>query len=204
MKFALIAAIWLIAAIAVGGAGALQGLAPPVPQVIIAGLTLALLIAWRISEVFKRWVQTIDLRALMAVHLTRFVGIYFLYLSATGELPRSFAIPAGCGDIGVATAAGVLLLCWSCLRRKRLWVGLWNAAGLRDILGVVVSAAGHALADRTSMAALLHLPLSLLPTFLVPLIIASHIFIFTRLRKSQRLVGQDAQSTDGGRWPALR
>ena len=72
---------------------------------------------------------------------------------------------------------------WSRLSRKKFWVGLWNAAGLLDIMGVVVSAAEHALADRTSMAALLHLPLSLLPTFLVPLIIASHIFIFSRLRK---------------------
>ena len=183
MKFAVIAAIWLVVAIAVGASGALQRLAPPVPQVIIAGLTLALLIAWRTSETFNRWAQTIDLRALMAVHLTRFVGMYFLYLSGRGELPRSFAIPAGCGDIAVATTAAVLLLCWSRLSRKKFCVGLWNAAGLLDIMGVVVSAAEHALADRTSMAALLHLPLSLLPTFLVPLIIASHIFIFSRLRK---------------------
>jgi hypothetical protein len=183
MKFAVIAAIWLVAAIAIGASGALQRLAPPVPQVIIAGLTLALLIAWRTSETFNRWVQTIDLRALMAVHLTRFVGMYFLYLSARAELPHSFAIPAGCGDIAVATIAAVLLLCWSRLSRKKLWVGLWNAAGLLDILGVVVSAAGHGLANRTSMAALLHLPLSLLPTFLVPVIITSHIFIFSRLRK---------------------
>jgi hypothetical protein len=187
MKFAVIAAIWLVAAIAVGASGALQRLAPPVPQVIIAGLTLALLIAWRSNKAFNTWVQTIDLRALMAVHLTRFVGIYFLYLSGRGELPHSFAIPAGCGDIAVATTTAVLLLCWSRLSRKKLWVGLWNAAGLLDIVGVVISAAGHGLADRTSMAALLHLPLSLLPTFLVPLIIASHIFIFSRLRKEQRL-----------------
>ena len=182
MKFALIAAIWLVAAILVGASGALQRVRPPAPQIIIAGLTMAMLIAWRTSEAFKRFVQTTDLRLLVALHLTRFVGIYFLYLSSRGELPYSFAIPAGCGDILVATAAGILLFCWSGLRRKGLWVGLWNAAGLLDILGVVVSAAAHALADRASMAALLHLPLSLLPTFLVPLIIASHIFIFCRLR----------------------
>jgi hypothetical protein len=33
------------------------------------------------------------------------------------------------------------------------------------------------------MAALLRLPLSLVPTFLVPLIIASHVLIFTRLMR---------------------
>jgi hypothetical protein len=34
------------------------------------------------------------------------------------------------------------------------------------------------------MRALTHLPLSLLPTFLVPLIIASHVVIFARLSRT--------------------
>jgi hypothetical protein len=34
-----------------------------------------------------------------------------------------------------------------------------------------------------SMAALLHLPLSILPTFLVPTIIVSHFILFRRLGK---------------------
>jgi hypothetical protein len=38
-----------------------------------------------------------------------------------------------------------------------------------------------ALADPASMGPLRTLPLSLLPTFLVPLIIASHVLIFWRL-----------------------
>jgi hypothetical protein len=184
MKIVFVVAIWLAAAIVVGTSGAMQKLPPPAPQIIIAGLTVALLITWRTSEAFKSWVQTIDIRVLIALHLTRFVGAYFVYLSGSGELPYSFAIPAGCGDMAVAAAGGLLLLCWRRLRKKSLWVGVWNVAGLLDILGVVVSAAGHALADRASMAGLLHLPLSLLPTFLVPLIIASHIFIFSRLRNS--------------------
>jgi hypothetical protein len=40
--------------------------------------------------------------------------------------------------------------------------------------------------DPASMQALLVLPLSLLPTFLVPLIIASHVLIFARLRRTVR------------------
>jgi hypothetical protein len=46
---------------------------------------------------------------------------------------------------------------------------------------VVVTAARLGLADPASMAALLRLPLSLLPTFLVPLIIASHVILGLRL-----------------------
>jgi hypothetical protein len=37
------------------------------------------------------------------------------------------------------------------------------------------------MADPASMAALLRLPLSLLPTFIVPLVIFTHIVIFHRL-----------------------
>ena len=93
----------------------------------------------------------------------------------------SFARPAGWGDIVVATLALVLLVCWKFVASKRGWVGGWNALGLLDILLVVANAARHAMANPASMAALVRLPLSLLPTFLVPLIIAGHFLIFVRL-----------------------
>jgi len=48
---------------------------------------------------------------------------------------------------------------------------------------VVVTAARLGVADPESMAALLQLPLSLLPTFLVPLIIASHVVLGVRLAR---------------------
>jgi hypothetical protein len=56
--------------------------------------------------------------------------------------------------------------------------------GLVDILCVVMTAARLGVTAPDSMAALLRPPLSLLPTFLVPLIIASHVQLFRRLRDS--------------------
>jgi hypothetical protein len=55
------------------------------------------------------------------------------------------------------------------------------ADGAIDILFVVATASRLALADPDSMNALLHLPLSLLVTFLVPLIIADHVVVFWRV-----------------------
>ena len=186
MRFLLIGLAWLVAAIALGACGALQHLRPPGPQVVLVTLTGALLIAWRLNKAFSVWLDALDLRAIVALHLSRFVGIYFLFLYGKGELPFALAVPGGWGDILVATAAGFLLLCWSSLARDRRWLVIWNLMGFVDIIFVVATAAKHALTDPASMVALLRLPLSLLPTFLVPLIIASHLLIFIRLRRDAR------------------
>ncbi|MGH7676540.1 MAG: hypothetical protein ACREMV_14835, partial [Gemmatimonadales bacterium] len=57
----------------------------------------------------------------------------------------------------------------------------WNAFGLLDFALVVWTAVSVGRADPAALAVLLRLPLSLLPTFVVPLLIASHVFIFRRL-----------------------
>jgi hypothetical protein len=59
--------------------------------------------------------------------------------------------------------------------------------GFVDIIFVVFSALRFGLRDWQSMHALRELPLSLLPTFLVPLIIVSHVLIFVRLTASAKV-----------------
>jgi hypothetical protein len=60
--------------------------------------------------------------------------------------------------------------------------------GLLDILFVVATAARLGLAAPASMQALLRLPLCLLPTFLVPLIITSHVLLAIRLARAGQAV----------------
>lgn len=59
--------------------------------------------------------------------------------------------------------------------------------GFVDIIFVVFSALRFGLRDWQSMHPLRELPLSLLPTFLVPLIIVSHVLIFVRLTASAKV-----------------
>jgi hypothetical protein len=173
---------WLLVAIVAGGAGLVRMLPTPALPPVLFGLTAVVLVTgWRHAEL-RAWLAAIDERWLVALHLTRFVGFYFLYLYGRGELPYAFAVPGGWGDIAVASLAAALLLWGPPRDGRRRWAYVaWNVLGLADILFVVATAARLGLADPASMAALLRLPLSLLPTFLVPLIIASHVVLGVRL-----------------------
>lgn len=174
--------VWLVAAIAVGAAGLLEGLRPPVPQGILLLLTLAVLhLLYRVEPV-RSWGLGVDARVFVAFHLTRFVGFEFLRLYERGELPAEFALTAGWGDIVVAVAAIPLLVAGPPAGRLRPWYLVWNVVGLVDILLVVGLATRLALADATALAPLLRFPLSLLITFVVPIVIATHVWLFRRIR----------------------
>ena len=175
-------ALWLAAAYLVGLSGWLARIRPPGPQIVLVALTIALLAATRRWPPLRRFAGVVDVRALVLFHVTRLVGFYFLALNARGELPRAFALPAGWGDNVVAIGALLLvpLVRPDTPVGRRLYLA-WNVVGLFDILGVVGTAARLALAEPGSMRALLELPLSLLLTFVVPIIIATHVLMLSRL-----------------------
>ena len=175
---------WACIASAAGVAGWLERVTAPMIAGIVWALTILVLIAcWKILSL-QAWVMNVDLRWLVRLHLVRFVGIYFLILSSRGQLPFAFAAPAGVGDILVAILAVILLV----VADARNWsiLILWNTIGLTDILFVVLLALRLGLADWQSMHALREFPLSLLPTFIVPLIIASHVLIYLRAVRLKR------------------
>jgi hypothetical protein len=156
---------------------------------IIFLLTGVLLWAYfRLASV-RSWVNSLDLRALVLLHVTRFVGIYFLILHQRGELPRAFAVPGGIGDIFIATFALPVALAPLEPARRLSAIVIWNVVGLVDILMVILSAMRINLSTPGELRALTHLPLSLLPTFLVPLIIASHVILFARILPPARRAG---------------
>ena len=176
---------WLFAAIGVGRFFVLQRLPLLAVPGILFGLTALLVLSYRLIAPFRSWVDSMDLRALVLLHVTRFVGIYFLVLYRRGELPYAFAVPGGIGDINVAALAIVVVLLPLTKLKQLRAIYIWNVVGLVDILLVVFAAARIALAGGFGLLPLTYLPLSLLPTFLVPLIIASHLAIFARLKREE-------------------
>ena len=166
---------------AVGLAGWFQNASALTVAATVWTLTaLVLLGCWKVRTI-RVCVLNIDLRWLVVLHLTRFyAGAYFLVLCQRRVLPCGFATPAGWGDIVIGVLAVALVSSMHTQFAKTVLLS-WNTLGLIDIVFVVSSVLRFGLKDWQSMHALRELPLSLLPTFLVPLIIASHVLIFVRL-----------------------
>ena len=169
---------------AVGLSGWFYGANAPAVAATVWTLTaLALFACWKISPI-RVWALNVDLRWLVLFHVTRlFAGAYFLLLCQRGQLPCGFARTAGWGDIAIAILAVAVVGAMRTEFAKPL-LFTWNTLGLIDIIFVVLSALRFGLNDWQSMHALRELPLSLLPMFLVPLIIASHVLIFVRLARA--------------------
>lgn len=186
---------WLAAAVALGATGVVRALPPAAAPMVVFGLTAAVLAAAWLRPGFRAWLAAVDVRWLVGLHLTRFVGAHFLYLYGRGQLPYAFAVPGGWGDVTVASLAALLLALGppADAGRRAAYIG-WNVLGLVDILFVVTTAARLLATDPASMAALLRLPLSVLPTFLVPLIIASHVVLGVRLARAVPRAGAAAAS----------
>ena len=178
-----IGVLWIAIACFLGLRGVPESLRPPLPQVVILGLSVALVLASFLVGAVRAWVDGLDMRQLIALHLLRLVGILFLIDGERGILPQDFAKPAGSGDIVVALLAAFFVFGPPIVNPgRRLLALLWNLVGFVDIVLVVANAARLGRADPASMRGLLAFPMCLVPLVLVPWIIASHVVLFRRLR----------------------
>jgi hypothetical protein len=172
------ALVWLALAVAAGATGFFLRLPFPGPQLIILSLVAATLAAGLVPSRLRAWIDSVPLRVLVGVNATRFIGISFLVLSAQGQIDPVFAARAGWGDIATALLAIVLVL----TRGPRLLYHAWNAFGFLDLVVAVGTATAVTLQGASpGVAPVLTLPLSIVPTFFVPLFLANHVFIFRRL-----------------------
>ena len=185
MRVWIILAVWFVAVCILGASGVATRLRPPMPQIVLLAITATLIIAGRTNPRLRAWLLSRDWRSIVALHLWRGVAAGgFFWAASRGVLPARFAVPAAYGDLFVAIAAIVLVTVVSPARPGARPVYLaWNVVGLIDILFVIVNAGRVAMADPNGMRALLQLPFILLPLFLVPLVIATHLLLFARLRE---------------------
>jgi hypothetical protein len=101
----------------------------------------------------------------------RVAGLAFLALAVQGDLAAGFAWPAGLGDVLVGLTAPLVALyvIGGGLRARRVYLG-WTFFGIADLLvAVALGVTAGAGVDAMSV-----LPMSLIPTFGVPLTLALH------------------------------
>ena len=169
---------WLLTALLVGYTGILRDAPVPMPVFAFA-ISLTLLALLAVRRDLRERVLSVGVRVLVAIHISRFVGLYFLSLYRDGLLPRDFAVPAGWGDIIVAVGAIIVLVAFRPdTPGGRTAYCTWNVVGLLDILLVLSQGARTMRSDPLLQAGFTSLPLILLPIFLVPIIIVTHVMIF--------------------------
>lgn len=142
----------------------------------VSAVTVSLRAAWARAAIAR-----CSSRALIAVHLFRFVGAVFLWLQTQGRLPADFAQRAGWGDIAAAVGA-LVLLAWPEGKGFRRAALAWTVFGVLDLFVAVGTAAVLNRTHPGSMAHILTFPLLLVPGFAVPVLLAAHIALWRRLR----------------------
>jgi hypothetical protein len=185
-KLLLVLAAWGLLATLAGALHLLAHLPPVGAPLLIGGLTLGFSVALARAGGLGTAAATLGVRAILAVHLVRFVGIYFLWLQAQGRLPVEFAQRAGWGDI-VAAAGALGLLCWpegAGFRRGLFW---WNLFSAADLFVAVGTAGWLNLTRPGSMVEITGLPLALIPLWVVPVLLSSHIYLVRRHACARRL-----------------
>jgi len=194
----LVLAGWFFVAVWLGVSGALRAQGGP-PLGIAAAIVLPL-IAFALDRRFGSPVlggfQRLDLPALIGLQTFRIVGVIFIVAWLGGTLPGGFALPAGIGDVAIGLTAPLVASAVADRRPHHVALArLWNVLGAADLITAVGSGVlhGHSpiglLAGPVGTDGMAAYPLSLIPTFLVPLAFMLHLCTFRALAAQRNRPG---------------
>ena len=188
--------VWFLLVVSLGVAGVfvVPPGKPPVPLAVGIGAPLLLFFAWlRLSQSFRDFVLSLDLRLIAGMQAWRWAGLSFLFLYAYRILPGPFALTAGLGDMAIGITAP-----WIALRLVRqpsfaasATFIRWNLLGILDLvvavsLGTLSGILATGAAGEVSTAPMETLPLLLIPAFLVPYFFMLHIAALMQGRQVMR------------------
>ena len=189
-SWSLLLLTWVIGSVVLAASGLLATndlLMPALILIPVAGFALA----WRSNPAFRTYVLSLNTGILVILHSWRMLGLGFLFLYAHNVLPGMFAGLAGLGD--AMAAAGATLLGIRLLRGKEVSkqaLQMWNSFGFLDFLiavSVGTALRSNLLGGEITTDPLAFLPLSLIPTLIVPFYMITHLIIFLQLREKQRV-----------------
>jgi len=193
-------AAWFAAACVAGVMGSINE--PTRPPLVLLGFLVTpivgFVIAYAAGASFRAFADGLSLPLLVGSHLWRFVGLGFVIAWLYGTLPAGFGIPEGFGDI-IAAAGALALL--PALRRgtaARGWLLAWNVWGFVDLVSAIMMGVlysngplGLLSAGTVTTRLMVTFPVSLIPTFFVPLFLLVHALIFKRIAHLPNTVRSD-------------
>jgi hypothetical protein len=193
---ALLLAAWLASSITASKllifhAASKYAVAAPAPLGVAVLLPLVLFALWfAASRGFREFALSLNLFALTIIQTWRILGLTFVVLAGFRILPSVFALPAGWGDFAIGVTAPLVALYFTRPNRKNSFIA-WQILGMIDLvdaiaLGVLSSPTpAGILHPAVSTEAMSILPLSLIPTFAVPLLFIVHIISIAQAARWQ-------------------
>jgi len=200
LSVTLVLTAWFLLVVSLGAVGAFVSRpgTPPLGIAIGVGAPLLLFFAWlRLSQPFRDFVLSLDLRLIAGIQAWRWAGLGFLSLYAYNVLPGIFALPAGLGDMAIGFTAPWIIL--RLVRRPDFATSAafirWNVLGILDLvvaltIGTLTAALSTGAAGEISTAPMATLPLLLIPAFLVPVFLMLHT---TALMQSRQIIRSRSQ-----------
>ena len=173
---------------------------PPLPFGLAVLIPIVIFVVWSVaSQSFRQFLLSLNPRTLTFVQSWRIAGFVFLVLYAYGILPGQLALPAGWGDIAIGATAPLVALKLADPSHKKSFI-FWQFLGITDL----VMAVGNGVTAQLihphgiSTSAMTVLPMSLIPTFAVPLFLILHFISIAQARQWQEQqyprVGEPLQS----------
>jgi hypothetical protein len=150
---------------------------PPLPLGLAVVIPIGLFLLWyAASKSFRQFVLNLNPRAVTFVHSWRLVGFTFLVLYSYGILPGLLALPAGWGDIAIGATAPFAAMVLANPAHRKSFI-FWQALGMLDLVVAVGMGTLSRLIEPHGIppTAMSVLPMSLIPTFAVPLLLILHI-----------------------------
>jgi hypothetical protein len=190
--------LWLALSFGLGASGAFINRPGTPPFAVLAAVVVPIaifLLAYWNFQPFHDFVLSADASLLTATQSWRFAGVGFIALNLFGLLPGYFAWPAGLGDMVIGVTAPWVALALA--RKEHFALSktfiIWNVFGIFDFAVLAVGTGAMAplmfpsllhtvTRQMVTAAPMRHLPLSLVPTFLVPMFTIFHLVALFQAR----------------------
>jgi hypothetical protein len=168
---------------------------PPLALGLSALLPLGVFAAWfSRSEAFRQFLLSLNPQALTLMQTGRIIGYTFLVLYAYGLLPGAFALPAGWGDVAIGMSAPLVALRLIVPAGRSRFI-IWHMLGIFDlVMAMILGAVAPLISPQMgATSAMTVLPLSVIPTFGVPLFLILHLVSIAQAWRWQELLDKGEQ-----------